>query len=86
MKLRIDKLGRIVLPKPMRNDLGLHAGAELEVEEQAGGILLRPAGQKPSMIRVHGLWVHTGSALPGANWNTLLDDVREERIQATLKL
>jgi hypothetical protein len=58
---------------------------ELEVLEQLGGILLRPVGQRPSMIRVDGLWVHQGVAEPGANWDRVLDDVREERIEAVLK-
>lgn len=85
MSLRIDKSGRIVVPKPLRERLGLKPDVELEVLEQPGGILLRPVGQRPSMIRVDGLWVHQGVAEPGANWDRVLDDVREERIEAVLK-
>jgi AbrB family looped-hinge helix DNA binding protein len=85
MTLRIDKSGRIVVPKPLRERLGLKPDMELEVLEQPGGILLRPVGQRPSMIRVNGLWVHQGVAEPGANWDRVLDEVREERIEAILK-
>ena len=85
MKLRMDKLGRIVVPKPIRRNLGLQADGELEVEEQAGGVLLRPVTQRPSMIQVDGLWVHTGKAESGAKWERVLEDVREERIQDLLK-
>jgi AbrB family looped-hinge helix DNA binding protein len=35
MTLKIDKAGRIVLPKPIRQRLGLRAGAALEVRETA---------------------------------------------------
>lgn len=83
--LRIDKSGRIVVPKPLRERLGLKPDMELEVLEQAGGVLLRSVGQRPSMIRVDGLWVHQGVAQPGANWDRVLEDAREERIEAVLK-
>jgi AbrB family looped-hinge helix DNA binding protein len=78
--LRIDKSGRIVVPKLLRERLGLKPGSELEVLEQAGGVLLRPVEQRPSMIRIDGLWVHQGVAQPGANWDRVVEDVREERI------
>ena len=86
MKLRIDQSGRIVIPKPVRKRLGLTSGTELEVVEQAGGMLLRPVTQKPSLIKVDGVWVHQGTAEPGANWRRLVDDVRQERIQDLVKL
>jgi AbrB family looped-hinge helix DNA binding protein len=85
MKLRIDKAGRVVFPKPLRKRLGLASEMELEAVEQPGGILLRPLMQKPSMILVDGLWIHQGAAEPGANWERALNDVREERIQTVLK-
>jgi AbrB family looped-hinge helix DNA binding protein len=85
MTLKIDKSGRIVLPKPLRRRLGLRDNMELEVVEQGDGVLLRPAEPQPSMIRVDGLWVHRGKAEPGADWDHILDEVREERIQAVLK-
>ena len=60
--------------------LGLKPGSELEVLEQAGGVLLRLVEQRPSMIKIDGLWVHQGVAQPGANWDRVVEDVREERI------
>ena len=85
MTLRVDKSGRIILPKDLRARLGLKSGAELEAMEQPGGLLLRPLDQRPSMTRVDGLWVHCGTAEAGTNWEGALDDVREERIQSVLK-
>jgi AbrB family looped-hinge helix DNA binding protein len=86
MKLSIDQSGRIVIPKPMRKRLGLTSGTELEVVEQAGGFLLRPVPDKPSLIKVDGVWIHQGTAEPEANWERLLDDTREERVQDLLRL
>lgn len=84
MKLHMDKSGRIVVPKPLRERLGLASESELEAVEQSGGILLRRLSQQPSMVQVKGLWVHQGTAEPGANWDRLLDDIREERTQDIL--
>lgn len=85
MTLKIDKAGRIVVPKPLRERLDLKADTELEVLEQPEGLLLRPVGQRSSMIQVDGLWVHQGTPAPAANWDRVLEDVREERIQSILK-
>jgi hypothetical protein len=41
--------------------------------------------KQPSMIQVDGLWVHQGTAEPVANSERVLDDIREERIQAVIK-
>lgn len=64
MELRIDKAGRIVLPKPLRERLGYKPDTALEVD---------------------GLWVHQGTPEPEANWDRVLIDVREERIDSVLK-
>ena len=83
--MRIDKSGRIVVPKHLRERLGLKPDSELEAVEQAGGVLLRVVEQRPSMIKIDGLWVHQGIAQPDANWDGVVRDVREERIGSVLK-
>ena len=85
MELKIDKAGRIVVPKPLRERLGFKPDTELEAVEQPDGVLLKRIQERPSMVKVDGLWVHQGSPEPGANWARILDDVREERIESVLK-
>jgi AbrB family looped-hinge helix DNA binding protein len=85
MNARIDKSVRIVVPKPLRERLGLKPNTEFELIERADGVLLRPVEQRPSMLKVEGLWVHQGTPAPDANWARVLDDVREERVDAVLK-
>ena len=85
MGLRIDKAGRIVVPKPLRERLGFNPDTELEAVEQPEGVLLKRIQRRPSMVKVDGLWAHVGSAEPGANWDRILDDVRQERIESVLK-
>jgi len=79
MNVKIDKLGRIVLPKPLRQRYSLRPGTELEVTERAGEVLLRPASQKPSMVKIRGWWVHQGVAEPGLDWSRIVEQVREDR-------
>lgn len=85
MELKIDKAGRIVVPKPLRERLGFRPGAELEAIEQPGGVLLKPIEQLPSMTKADGLWVHQGVAERGASWDRAIESVREERIESALK-
>jgi AbrB family looped-hinge helix DNA binding protein len=81
MNVKIDKAGRIVLPKPVRERFRLRAGANLELEERPEGVVLRPVGQRPSMIKRNGVWVHLGRAPQGYDWSRILDDARDERIK-----
>jgi len=82
MKLTIDKSGRIIVPEPLRERLGRKPGTELEVQEQPGGVFLRMMQERPALVRIDGLWVHRGIAQPGANWNRVIQEVREERIES----
>jgi AbrB family looped-hinge helix DNA binding protein len=43
MKTTIDRLGRVVVPKAIRDRLQLRGGETLEVEERDGIVQLRPA-------------------------------------------
>ena len=79
MEVKIDKAGRIVVPKPLRERLGFKPDTELEAVERPEGVLLKRVGQRPSMVKVDGLWVHQGAAARGADWDSVLEDVREER-------
>lgn len=82
----MDKAGRIVVPKPLRERLGFRPDTELEMVEQPDGVLLKRVAQRPSMVMVDGLWVHQGTPEPVANWNRVLKDLREERIESLLKV
>jgi AbrB family looped-hinge helix DNA binding protein len=85
MTLKMDKAGRIVFPKRLRDRLGLKPDMELEAVEEPGGVLLRLVEQQPTMMQIDGLWVHRGTAAPDANFGRVVDDVRDERLQFILK-
>lgn len=83
MEIRMDKSGRIVLPRAIRERFGLTPDRDLEVIEQADGVLIRRLEQVPSMVKLDGFWVHQGTPEPGAQWERVVDDVREERAQSS---
>ena len=81
MTLKIDKAGRVILPKPLRDRLGLREGSELELEETPEGVVLKPAERRPSMVRKQGIWVHTGKLPPAFDIVQAIREDREERLR-----
>ncbi len=85
MEVRIDKAGRIVIPKPLLERLGFKPDTELSAIEGPEGVLLKRVAQRPSMVKLDGLWVHQGDAEPEANRERALEDMREARIESVVK-
>lgn len=81
MTLKMDKAGRVVLPKPVRDRLGLHEGSDLEMQETPDGLMLKPVEHRPSMVKKQGLWVHTGKVAPSFDIVQAIRDARDERIR-----
>lgn len=81
MTFKIDKVGRVILPKPVRDRLGLHEGSDLEVTETAEGVLLKSSEHRPSTIKKQGLWVHTCKLPPGFDAVQAIREDREERMR-----
>lgn len=77
MKTTIDQAGRVVIPKAIRDRVGLHGGEELTVQEREGWIALAPS---PTPMRLErrggGLVVVPSEELP-----VLTDEV----VRATLE-
>lgn len=82
MNVKIDKSGRIVVPKVLRDRLELKPDMALEVHQQADGLLLRVPVPETTMVRIEGPWVHQGTAQANADWASVLEDAREERLRA----
>jgi AbrB family looped-hinge helix DNA binding protein len=81
LKLTLDKLGRVVLPKPLRARYGLRPGTELEVSEGAQQFALRPARSSPSLVEVDGILVHQGVPQGELDVVKAIHEVREERFR-----
>ena len=80
MKLTIDRAGRIVLPKPLRDELQLSPGDALEVDKLGEEITLRPVRGSGPLRKKRGVWVfRTGEALTPPAYEPLRTyNVREE--------
>jgi len=79
-RLVIDKAGRIVIPKPLRQELRLEPGDALEMESAGEEITLRPVRGTGPLTKEHGVWVfHTGEALPASATEEMLQQIRAER-------
>jgi len=62
MNTTVDRFGRIVIPKKIRDGLGLEPGSDLVIEATDGGILLRPVEAEPNLVEHDGVLVFTGKA------------------------
>jgi len=81
----IDKAGRIVLPKPVRDELQLSPGDAVELECSEERIILRPARGNARIYRKRGVWVlHGGAPLPADIVEKTIRQVRREREQRFL--
>ena len=80
MKLTLDKLSRLVVPKPLRDRLGLQPGDELEVVVEGDSIRLRPAHPVAALGEEDGILV-CESEVPGAAWDlpAFIDQQRDQR-------
>jgi AbrB family looped-hinge helix DNA binding protein len=79
-RLKVDKVGRVVLPKPVRDKLQLAPGDELELESSEDRIVLRPVRGNAQLRKKHGVWVfRSGEPLSLTTVNETMDRVRHER-------
>jgi len=72
LQVPIDRFGRIVLPKSIRDRLGVSEGTEFDVEETEDAIVLKPVQKKAKMTKKKGWWVVESEGSP-----ITVDDVNQ---------
>lgn len=77
MQVKVDKFGRMVLPKEIRDDFDLVPGSVLDVEETPEAIVLRPVVDKEPLVIKEGVLVYTGRATGALE--DAVEKAREER-------
>jgi len=60
-RIPIDKAGRVVLPKPVRDRMRLSPGDHLVLESEEERITLRPDRARATLRKKRGIWVYHGS-------------------------
>ena len=79
-RLTIDKAGRVVIPKSLRDTLNLGAGDTLELESSGEQITLRPVRGTGPLVQQHGVWVfRADEPLAATATDEVLERVRRER-------
>ena len=60
MESTVDSVGRIVVPKALRDALGLRAGTKVDITRYGSGLHLGPAGRTARLVDEAGALVATG--------------------------
>jgi len=76
----LDKAGRVVIPKPVRDKMHLDAGDELEILFEGESLTLRPVRVAARLRNKHGIWVFGGTGrITAEETDSVLRGVREQR-------
>ena len=76
----LDRAGRVVLPKSLREELHIEPGDQLELEYQGERVTLRPMRAGSPLRKEHGVWVFRGGRnISASTTDGLLTRLREER-------
>jgi AbrB family looped-hinge helix DNA binding protein len=65
MEAKVDSVGRVVLPKALRDALGLRAGSTVDITRYGAGLQLIPASRTARLVEEAGALVATGETQIG---------------------
>jgi len=76
----LDKAGRVVIPKTLRDELHLEPGDSLALESEGESVTLRPVRSASPLRKERGVWVfHGGRKVSAAVTDKVLRDIRAQR-------
>jgi AbrB family looped-hinge helix DNA binding protein len=79
-KVTLDRAGRLVLPKTLRDELHLSPGDTLDLTVQGDAVTLRPRRAATPLQKERGVWVfRTGKPLKAAETEETLRNIRAQR-------
>jgi AbrB family looped-hinge helix DNA binding protein len=77
--ITMDKAGRLLLPKALRDRFRLRPGSQLEILVRGDHFELRPLELTPALVKVDGWWVHQGVPDRGESLRCAVERHRAER-------
>lgn len=79
-KVTLDRAGRVVLPKSLRDELGLSAGDTLDLTVKGDEVTLRPRRGARPLQKERGVWVfRVGKPLTAGETEETLRTIRAQR-------
>jgi AbrB family looped-hinge helix DNA binding protein len=81
MRTTIDRFGRVVVPKELRDRFGFQPGTEIEINEQDSEIVIRQADQASPLQDEDGVLVFAGKAV-----GDIVGSIRAQREKRLQKL
>ena len=81
----IDKAGRIVVPKKLRDDLHLVPGTRLRIERSGDRLVFEQASSEPQLIKKDGMWVVSGDPITEVDVSELIRQGYAERMERILE-
>jgi AbrB family looped-hinge helix DNA binding protein len=79
-KLTLDKAGRVMIPKPLRQELHLGPGDTLQLDSEGEQITLRPMRSKALFKKERGVLVYQGEPTE-TSVTAVIDRERERRLR-----
>jgi AbrB family looped-hinge helix DNA binding protein len=83
MEATLDRFGRIVIPKKIRDDFNLEAGTQISIEKSEQAIILKPKHDEPHLHWKDGVLVFSGAPL--GDLGDALAKHRNERVKSIRK-
>ena len=77
MRSTIDRAGRIVIPKPLRDAAGLRPGQEVEIHEREGRIEIEPVASAMRLVERDGFLAAEIEGEPVARLTAAVRDLLE---------
>lgn len=84
METTIDRFGRVVIPKKIRDDYSLEPGTQVRIEGESGVILLKPVRWEQHLRLKEGVLVYSGASV--GDLDSAVSRHRKERANSVGKL
>jgi AbrB family looped-hinge helix DNA binding protein len=78
-KATLDRAGRLVLPKPVREALRMDAGDSFDVTTDGDRVILSPVRIRPGLQKERGIWVYRSGKPSNASISDVIDEARRHR-------
>jgi len=80
-EITLDKAGRMVLPKAVRDALRVGPGDTLRIESDDERIILSPVRQHAGLHKEHGVWVYRSGTPVSRPLAELVNEQRDQRLE-----